>query len=109
LVKPERKRKGGGDSVARQHDVAEAAALTERALRSLGMPTDTEGLSALRKGDQGKVQIAALLRKRTSVSNQWISDRLLMGNTSALSRLLGDFKKDSGNNKRMEKLERMSK
>jgi len=29
--------------------------------------------------------------------------------TSALSRLLGDFKKDSGNNKRMEKLERMSK
>ena len=109
LVKPERKRKGGGDSVARQHDVAEAAALTERALRSLGMPTDTEGLSALRKGDQGKVQVAALLRKRTSVSNQWISERLLMGNTSALSRLLGDFKKDSGNNKRMEKLEKMSK
>ena len=55
------------------------------------------------------MQVAALLRKRTSVSNQWISDRLLMGNTSALSRLLGDFKKDSGNNKRMEKLERMSK
>jgi hypothetical protein len=76
---------------------------------TFSLPTDTEGLSALRKGDQGKVQVAALLRKRTSVSNQWISDRLLMGNTSALSRLLGDFKKDSGNNKRMEKLERMSK
>jgi len=80
-----------------------------RALRSLGMPADTEGLSKLRNGDPGKVQVAALMRKRTSVSTQWIFDRLQMGNTSALSRLLGDFKKDGENTKRLEKLKKISR
>jgi hypothetical protein len=65
-------------------------------------------LSKLRKGDKGKVLVAALIRKRTSVGNRWLSERLAMGHISALSRLLGAFQQDTGNARRLKKLEKMS-
>ena len=108
LIAPERKRRVGGDSVARSHDQAEAEALAIRALQALGLPRGVDELSKLRKGDKGKVLVAALLRKRTSVGNRWLSERLVMGHISALSRLLGAFQQDTGNARRLKKLEKMS-
>jgi hypothetical protein len=98
----------GGDRVARSHDEAEAEALANRALQALGLPTGVKELSKLRKGDKGKVLVAALLRKRTSVGNRWLAARLAMGHISALSRLLGAFQQDSRNARRLKNLEKMS-
>jgi putative transposase len=109
LVAPNRRRREGGDNVARGHDEAEAEALATRALQELGLPTGKRELSELRKGDKGKVLVAALLRKRTSVGNRWLTERLAMGHISALSRLLGEFGQDAGNVRRLVKLEKMLK
>ncbi len=109
LVEPDRKRRVGGDSVARGHDEAEAGELASRALRAVGLPVGVEGLSELRKGDGGKVLVAALLRKRTAVGNRWLAERLAMGHTSAVSRLVSAFLKDGGSQKRLIELEKMLK
>jgi hypothetical protein len=61
----------------------------------------------LKKGDSGKVLVAVLLRKHTSVGNQWLVHRLAMGHPSALSRLLGSFQASKGSMNQLMKMERM--
>lgn len=95
----------GCDAVARSHDEASAEYLAGRALEALGIPSGTEGLSLLRKGEPDKVLEAVLLRKHTSVSNSWIAQRLAMGHTGAVSRLTGTFRKEAGNASRIKKVE----
>ena len=107
LVEPGMLAEAGRDRVAMGHDEAEAESLVLRASELLELSADPADLSALRKGDERKVVIAVLLRKRTSVGNRWIADRLVMGHTGALSRLLGGFRKSQKKMKSFEELEKM--
>jgi hypothetical protein len=47
----------------------------------------------LRKGDERKAVLAALIRSRTAVSTEWIATRLKMGHPSSVSRQVGIVKK----------------
>ena len=78
-----------------------------RALEILGMPTDQAVLSELRKGDWHKVLVAVLLRERTSVSNRCLAERLSIGHTGALSRLIGGFQKDKSHMRRLGEITEM--
>ena len=72
-------------------------------------PCGTADLSGLRKGDWRKVLVAVLLRERTSVSNRWLAERLVMGHTGALSRLIGSFYKDENHMRKLNKITKMLK
>lgn len=112
LVAPGRARKGrivGLDPVARSHGEAAAEELAVQALELLAMPAAPASLSELRKGDWRKVLVAVLLREQTSVSNQWITERLAMGHTGALSRLIGGFNKDKSHMKKLKEIKEMLK
>ena len=85
----------GRDGVARAHDVAEAENLANQALALLDLSTGVASLSELRKGDWRKVLVAVLLRKKTSVGNQWLADRLAMGHPAGMSKLIGRFQNDA--------------
>jgi len=45
-----------------------------------------EDLAGLKKGDNQKKAIAWLIRRNTSVRNEWISEALNMGHPSSVSR-----------------------
>jgi putative transposase len=108
LVRNEGKEKAAGpDRAARAHDEAEGEYLAKKALEILELPIDTESLAGLRKGDLRKVLVAVLLRQRTAVGNSWLSDRLAMGHTASVSRLVADFKKDKNKMERLGKIEEM--
>ena len=101
--------KRGRDAVERFHDEAEAERLAVRALATLALPPDRKGLARIRKGDGNKVLVAALLRDRTSVGNGWLAKRLEMGHPGSVSRLVGEFRKDTKRMRELGKLERMLK
>jgi hypothetical protein len=83
--------------------------LAVRALAATGLPPDTGSLSELRKGDVGKILVANLLRKHTSAGNRWLAQRLAMGHTGSVSRLMGAFGKNKANRKKLSELEKMLK
>lgn len=62
-------------------------------------------LAALKKSDVRKVQLAMLLRTRTTVSNTWIAQKLVMGHPGSVSRRVTDGKADKAVLKRMIELE----
>ncbi len=72
----------------RLHDEREAEIWVEEGLKKFGLLA--EDLKVLRKGDARKKVIAWLVRRKTSVKNEWISNRLYMGNASNLSRYTSD-------------------
>ena len=96
MVQPERLGKRGRDPVERSHDEAQAGRLAEAALAAVGLPLDRERLAELRKGDGNKVLVAVLLRERTSIGNDWLARRLEMGHPGAVSRLVGEFRRNKG-------------
>jgi hypothetical protein len=49
---------------------------------------DGVNLAKSRKGDPRKVIVAAVVPERTSVINCWLAERLAMGHTGAVSRLI---------------------
>jgi REP element-mobilizing transposase RayT len=109
LVEGRRSGVTGADPVARSHDEEGAEDLAVRALAATGLPPDTGSLSELRKGDGGKILVAALLRKHTSAGNRWLAQRLAMGHTGSVSRLMGAFGKNKANRKKLSELEKMLK
>jgi len=109
LMEGKRSRAVGDDPVARSHDEAGAEELAIRALTAVGLPSDTGALAELRKGEGRKILVAALLRKHTSAGNRWLAQRLAMGHTGSVSRLIGAFGNDSQNQKKVRELERMLK
>jgi REP element-mobilizing transposase RayT len=72
-----------GEEVDR-HDERMAETLLHAGLVALGVP-ETEVLAG-KKGSDEKCLLAWLIRRRTSVSNAWISRRLKMGRPDCLSR-----------------------
>jgi REP element-mobilizing transposase RayT len=67
-----------------KHDEQEAERLLELGLATCGL--SRAELESLRKGDNQKKAIAWLIRRNTSVRNEWISQNLKMGHPSSVSR-----------------------
>lgn len=74
---------------AQKHDEAEAQRLFESGLRLLGLVEDD--LVALKKGSWQKKCIAWKIRRNTSVKNDWICEKLMMGRSSNLARYIRDI------------------
>jgi hypothetical protein len=64
-------------------------------------------LAALRKSDSRKVQIAIMLRTHTSVSNEWIAQKLAMGHPGSVSRSVSDGRADNTMLKSIKNIEKM--
>lgn len=107
LVAPEEKKHSSRDPVWKSHDEVEAENLANQALVHMNLPRDREALSKLRKGDLRKVLVAVLLRERTSIGNRWLTERLAMGHTGGVSRLIGRFRSDKKMMKRLDEVDKM--
>jgi hypothetical protein len=62
---------------------------------ALGVSSERKDLEGMRKEDPAKVLVAALLRKRTAVTNDWIAERLSMGQHGSVSRLVVTASKEA--------------
>ena len=80
---PGRRESYSGDDV-RRHDEQEAERLLAEGLRELGL--QLEELRDRKNTDSDKCLIAWLIRRRTSVSNGWICERLAMGRVDCFAR-----------------------
>lgn len=76
---------------ARQHDEAEARQLLFDGLKKFGVSCDS--LDDMRKNALEKQVIAWLLRSRTIVSNQWITEHLKCGHPCNVSAFVGRVKR----------------
>ena len=83
VMKGKRRDSFSGEMVGK-HDELEAERLLRSGLAACGL-THSE-LETLKKGDVKKKVIAWLIRKNTSVKNEWISRQLKMGHPSSVSR-----------------------
>ena len=72
----------------RKHDALEAERLAEMGLDRLKL--SSVDLKTLKKSDPCKKAIAWLIRKRTCVKNEWISNRLGMGSVTKLSSFVSE-------------------
>jgi REP element-mobilizing transposase RayT len=79
-----KRRESFSGEMVNRHDEHEAERLLERGLRVCGLAL--EDLTNLKKGDDRKKVIAWLIRRNTSIRNEWISKRLKMGHPSSVSR-----------------------
>ena len=100
--KPRKARAG----LASAHGEGEAERLIKEIGRVLELPTEKRKLERLRKSDERKVLLAAVLRKRTAVGVNWIAQRLAMGHPGSVSRMLGGM---PGTKKWMRKLGELEK
>lgn len=107
LVTPEKVRAKGRDAVAKSHDEAGAEVLVIRMMEAVGLPKGRREMANIRKGDERKVLVAVMARKHTSVSNSWLAERLVMGHTGSVSRLIGVFRKNKAKVKKMNEIEKM--
>ena len=73
----------------------------------LGLPTGRGELDALRKGDERKALLAGLLAGKTTVSRQWLAQRLGMGHPGSVSRMLGVVKRNRILKERLDELENL--
>jgi len=69
---------------ALQHNEQAARVLFEKGLKVVGLAQSE--LGGLKKSDDRKEAVAWLIRRNTSVTNEWISDALKMGNVATVSR-----------------------
>jgi putative transposase len=88
----------------REHGTGEAERLLALVLPALGLPWKLEELAALKKADPRKAAASILLRRRTTVSNGWIAERLAMGHASTLSRLAREEASHAATLRKLEKL-----
>ena len=72
----------------RDYGINEARRLLELGLQCLGL--QREELGGLKKGDQRKAAIAALIRRHTAVPTAWIARELHLGHASRLSHCVRD-------------------
>jgi post-segregation antitoxin (ccd killing protein) len=87
-----RSRKGTAEQW-QDHGERDAEALIARHAPKLGLPTTCRELEALRKGDERKALLASLLASKTTVSREWLGQRLGMGHPGSVSRMLSEVKK----------------
>lgn len=95
------------ECVGRDYGKLDAERWIETCGPHLGLPTDSEALAKLRKGDERKALLAAVLRSRTTVGFGWITKRLSMGHPGSVSRQVGNVKRDRKLKKRTLELGKM--
>ena len=92
----------------RAHDEKEA----ERIIRIVGaemeLSESATELELLKKGDPRKVMCAAVVKRRTSVKNDWLASRLWMGHSAAMSQLVSRTLKDPKSPKILKKYDKIS-
>jgi len=93
--------------VAKFHDEAAAEELVNRVLEAVGLPKDRRKLVNIRKGDERKVLVATIARKHTSVSNSWLAERLEMGHTGSVSRVIGVSTRNKQKLRKVNEIEKM--
>jgi REP element-mobilizing transposase RayT len=108
LKKPSAK-KSRASEAPKAHGVAEAERLVSEAMERLGLSADPKELAKLRKGDRRKVLVACLLRQRTTAGNPWIAERLAMGHSGSVSRLVVTATKHPPTMREVEKLTKLLK
>lgn len=82
-----KKRETYGGEEKRTHDQWAASAWLEKGLAVYGLTV--ESLSTLRKGDKRKQVLGWWLSRRTCVGSDWISERLVMGHRTSVSKAFG--------------------
>lgn len=81
-----------------------------KALATLRISSKRKDLEGMRKGDRGKVLVAALLRRKTAAAgNSWIAERLNMGHHGSVSRLVVAAEKDAKHESELTKLMKLLK
>jgi putative transposase len=93
-----------GEAVKAHHQ-GEAERIILIAARDFGLPGTREELIHLKKGDPRKVACAALVKRLTSVSNEWIADRLAMGHPASMSQHVNRMRKEPKAARRLQKHE----
>jgi hypothetical protein len=84
MIKKPAAGKSRASGAAKAHGEAEAERVAVGALARMKLPTETQELAKLRKGDGRKVLVACLIRQRTAAGNPWIAKRLAMGHSYSL-------------------------
>jgi putative transposase len=74
-------------------------------IRYLGLLKSVSGLETLRKSDDRKAQLAILLRTHTTVSNDWIAVKLVMGHPGSVSRIVSAGRADHSMTDKLRELE----
>ncbi|RYD82184.1 MAG: hypothetical protein EOP84_09810 [Verrucomicrobiaceae bacterium] len=79
--------------VRREHGEEEARRLVKAGLKYFGLPASelsalASELSAFKKGDERKLAIAAMIRRRTSMANAWLTATSELGHVSRVSQAL---------------------
>jgi putative transposase len=108
LDRPVLRRRGGNlrtEGVHRDHGEKEALRIMHEGSRNLGLPLSMVDLAALTKSDERKVLLAILLRTHTSVSNQWIAEKLAMGHPGSVSRTVSASRTEKSMAKAIKELE----
>lgn|GEM_PF-4691121 len=77
--------------------------------KELGLPESREELINLRKNDPRKVLCAAMVKNRTAVPNEWITERMAMGHPASMSQLVHRLRKDSYAANQLKKYEKTLK
>ena len=103
-IKPRERRKATG--LEKDYGERDAEQMIQKYGAELGLPTQARELGSLRKGDERKALMAALLRGRTAVSTEWIAKRLSMGHPGSVSRQVGIVKRDRKLQKKLNELEK---
>jgi hypothetical protein len=104
----QQKRRPGDAVLWREHGTAEAERLVARAMEALKL--EPGELGQLRKSDECKILIGALLRKVTTSSNGWIAQRSSMGDPTRVSRYCSRqrWMGDAKFRRKLDRLEKMS-
>ena len=102
------KQSHAGDAV-RAHHQGEAERIVSILASELGLPDSREELERLKKSDPRKLVCAALVKRRTSVSNEWIAERLAMGHPASMSQHVNRMRKDPKTARQMKKHEQTLK
>jgi len=102
------KKSHAGDAV-RAHHQGEAERIISILARDLGLPDSREELEKLKKSDPGKVMCAALVKRRTSASNEWIAERLAMGHPASMSQHVNRMRKEPKASRQLKKHEQALK
>ena len=88
---------------SKQKRRAHGESMAERIIGLVGaaleLPRSMDELGALRKGDPRKLICAASVKAHTSMNNDWLAQRLCMGDPTAISQLLNRVRLDAKNRK----------
>jgi hypothetical protein len=91
----------------RDHGERDAENLISLYAPGFGLSTNKDELKSLRKGAERKALLAGLLARKTTVSREWLGQRLGMGHPGSVSRMLGAVKTDQDLVEKLDELEKM--